>query len=211
MIFIENKNKPRTPKWKKNRRKLTVGKVLLVYEINIQVLPTAPSPTVTHFINLDALISKHQIWTPETTMRNNSKWVLFRIDCSWGTARERRKKKKEEIRKSRETHERVMLGDLNCWKWREIPNCRSREGKREGKWGLERERRERWKMGLILKRRKEMKCGWSARRPSPPSASYTTSSSSFYHKILTPFSFLFNFTKFLLFLLYSIIILVDIL
>lgn len=43
------------------QKKLTVGKVLLVYEINIQVLPTAPSPTVTHFINLDALMSKHQI------------------------------------------------------------------------------------------------------------------------------------------------------
>jgi hypothetical protein len=36
---------------------LTVGKVLLVYEMSIQVLPTAPSPTVTHFMNLDALIS----------------------------------------------------------------------------------------------------------------------------------------------------------
>ena len=40
-----------------SRLALTVGKVLLVYEISMQVLPTAPSPTVTHFINLDALIS----------------------------------------------------------------------------------------------------------------------------------------------------------
>lgn len=35
----------------------TVGNVLLVYDINKQVLPTAPSPTVTHLMNLDALIS----------------------------------------------------------------------------------------------------------------------------------------------------------
>lgn len=35
---------------------LTVGKVLLVYEMRRQVLPTAPSPTVTHFMNLEALI-----------------------------------------------------------------------------------------------------------------------------------------------------------
>jgi hypothetical protein len=33
-----------------------VGKVLLVYEISKQVLPTAPSPTVTHLMNLEALI-----------------------------------------------------------------------------------------------------------------------------------------------------------
>lgn len=31
--------------------------MLLVYEMSKQVLPTAPSPTVTHLINLDALIS----------------------------------------------------------------------------------------------------------------------------------------------------------
>lgn len=40
----------------KNEGRLTVGKVLLVYEISRQVLPTAPSPTVTHFMNLEALI-----------------------------------------------------------------------------------------------------------------------------------------------------------
>lgn len=37
---------------------LTVGKVLLVYEMSMQVFPTAPSPTVTHLINLDALMLK---------------------------------------------------------------------------------------------------------------------------------------------------------
>lgn len=36
----------------------TVGKVLLVQEISKQVLPTAPSPTVTHFMNLEPLISE---------------------------------------------------------------------------------------------------------------------------------------------------------
>lgn len=40
---------------------LTVGKVLLVYEMRRQVLPTAPSPTVTHFINLEALILPNPI------------------------------------------------------------------------------------------------------------------------------------------------------
>ena len=44
-------------KQKEVKLALTVGKVLLVYEISMQVLPTAPSPTVTHFINLDPLIS----------------------------------------------------------------------------------------------------------------------------------------------------------
>lgn len=39
---------------------LTVGKVLLVYDISMQVLPTAPSPTVTHFMNLEALISTRE-------------------------------------------------------------------------------------------------------------------------------------------------------
>jgi hypothetical protein len=38
------------------REALTVGKVLLVYEISKQVFPTAPSPTVTHFMNLEPLI-----------------------------------------------------------------------------------------------------------------------------------------------------------
>lgn len=35
---------------------ITVGKVLLVYEISIQVFPTAPSPTVTHLMNLAVVI-----------------------------------------------------------------------------------------------------------------------------------------------------------
>lgn len=35
---------------------ITVGKELLVYEIKRHVFPTAPSPTVTHFMNLEALI-----------------------------------------------------------------------------------------------------------------------------------------------------------
>ena len=34
----------------------TVGKVLLVQEIRRQVLPTAPSPTVTHLINVVAAV-----------------------------------------------------------------------------------------------------------------------------------------------------------
>lgn len=37
-------------------KELTVGKVLLVQEISKHVLPTAPSPTVTHLMNLEALI-----------------------------------------------------------------------------------------------------------------------------------------------------------
>lgn len=39
-----------------NNKLITVGKVLLVYEMSIQVFPTAPSPTVTHLMNLAVLI-----------------------------------------------------------------------------------------------------------------------------------------------------------
>lgn len=37
---------------KERGKKNTVGKVLLVYEMRRHVFPTAPSPTVTHFMNL---------------------------------------------------------------------------------------------------------------------------------------------------------------
>lgn len=33
----------------------TVGNLLLVQQISMQVLPTAPSPTVTHLMNLEPL------------------------------------------------------------------------------------------------------------------------------------------------------------
>ena len=49
----------------KEESELTVGKVLLVYEMSRQVLPTAPSPTVTHFMNLEALI-----FSPSTSYPN---------------------------------------------------------------------------------------------------------------------------------------------
>ena len=39
--------------WKK--KKHTVGNLLLVQQISMQVFPTAPSPTVTHLMNLEAL------------------------------------------------------------------------------------------------------------------------------------------------------------
>lgn len=53
---------------------LTVGKVLLVYEMSMQVFPTAPSPTVTHLINLDALMLKK---LSLTNLKSFSKQIIL--------------------------------------------------------------------------------------------------------------------------------------
>lgn len=47
------------------------GKLSVVYEINIQVLPTVPSPTTTHFIGLP-----DDIWKWEQFQSFVSKWNL---------------------------------------------------------------------------------------------------------------------------------------
>ena len=60
-LQLSHRNSPKVT----NSRALTVGKVLLVYDMSMQVLPTAPSPTVTHFMNLDALISSAGLLLPQ--------------------------------------------------------------------------------------------------------------------------------------------------
>ena len=127
-----------------------MGKVLLVYEINIQVLPTAPSPTVTHFINLDALISKHQIRNTKTTMPR-SKWAFPCSPPSESIVHQGQQKEREN-QKINSNPSRILKIERNQREWRiwilekggkwgmqsgEIPNCRSREKERKmgGKWG----------------------------------------------------------------------------
>lgn len=64
----------------KNEGRLTVGKVLLVYEISRQVLPTAPSPTVTHFMNLEALIFQPSTQSPSIKIERNASDLHLRTE-----------------------------------------------------------------------------------------------------------------------------------
>lgn len=52
-----------------------------------------------------------------------------------------------------------MVRDLTCWKWREIPNCRSRDGKREGKREVRKRKKREMKNGVNFekKERNEMR------------------------------------------------------
>ena len=54
----------------------------------MQVLPTAPSPTVTHFMNLDALI----LFRPPSRYRcrgGEASWFFFLLLVLWGNKEER--------------------------------------------------------------------------------------------------------------------------
>ena len=69
MLIAKNRKKQHKVKnfelilTKKRETKRTVGNLLLVQQISMQVLPTAPSPTVTHLMNfeLDADIEERAI------------------------------------------------------------------------------------------------------------------------------------------------------
>ena len=81
----------------KNRTEtLTVGKVLLVYEISMQVFPTAPSPTVTHLMNRAVLISRTPLEyylqpspiSSSTISQNITHFSDFRFSISIGEEKE---------------------------------------------------------------------------------------------------------------------------
>lgn len=125
----------------------------------MQVFPTAPSPTVTHFINLDALISSSPNLIPRL-----SDWSFHELHQCF----------------KREAPQQILrhLYQIPTLKWKETdnreknPNPRPEGGERSASrelfsWGEknEREERERWYLFRVRERKEERERGkWNETR-----------------------------------------------